>query len=388
MSTGESRSGMTTSAEAPADILTDDLKAAIQQAYRRWLGSRGFKPRRGQRQMLATIARALAGDGDRRCVVEAGTGTGKTVAYCLAAIPIALAQGKRVVLSTATVALQEQVVLRDLPDLQRHAELDFTFTLAKGRGRYLCLKRLDDRIAFRDMPLFEPPETADLAVYGKMQAAYDDGSWDGDLDSWEDGAPSRIWVPVTNDRAGCGAGRCAHYHRCPFFRARREAADVDVVVANHDLVLADLGLGGGVVLPDPGDAVFLFDEAHHLPDKTRDHFTADVRLRAAGEWLTQVTSSVDTMARRFGQPREVTRAVRQLGEETADIKKLLEEVLAMAGELPFRGHGDGTDVHRFPLGDIPPPVAESARQIGACFQRVAAVLEDLLDALAEATGWA
>ena len=375
---------MTTLADAPQPGLTDSLKDEIQQAYRRWLGGRGFKPRVGQRQMIATIARTLAAGDGRRCVVEAGTGTGKTLAYCLATIPIAKAQDKRVVIATATVALQEQVVLRDLPDLQRHGQLDFTFTLAKGRGRYICLKRLDDRIGFdqhREAPLFEPPQVADLTVYRQLQSAYGNGSWDGDLDSWEDGVDRRVWAPVTNDRAGCGAGRCGYYHQCAFFRARREATDADVVVANHDLVLADLSLGGGVVLPDPEETIFVFDEAHHLPDKTREHFTASVRLRGTAEWVAQAASSVDTMARRFNRPREVERAAQRLAAEASDIARLLGELQTLARDLPFQRHDDSTAIHRFAQGDIPPPLAELALPLGKSFAVVAATLEELRAAL-------
>ena len=80
-------------------------------------------------------------------VVEAGTGTGKTIAYTLAVLPIAKALGKKVVLATATVALQEQIVLRDLPDILRHSGLHFSSLLAKGRGRYVCISKLDQRLA-------------------------------------------------------------------------------------------------------------------------------------------------------------------------------------------------------------------------------------------------
>ena len=118
-------------------LLTEQIKDAIQDAYRTWLGARDFKPRRGQREMIAQIARTLGQAETRICVVEAGTGTGKTAAYCLAAIPLASTIGKTVVVSTATVALQEQVVLQDLPDLKQRAGLAFSVSLAKGRGRYV-----------------------------------------------------------------------------------------------------------------------------------------------------------------------------------------------------------------------------------------------------------
>ena len=364
--------------------LTDEVKAEIQEAYRNWLGARGFKPRRGQRQMIAEIARALAAETDRLCVVEAGTGTGKTIAYCLAAIPLAQALDKHVVIATATVALQEQVAFRDLPDLKRHTGLDFKSTLAKGRSRYVCLKRLDDRMTFdanREAPLFEPPDAESLSIYRRLQGAFADGSWDGDRDSWPDGLPLETWQGVTNDRTGCGAGRCSYYHQCPFFKARQQAADADVVVANHDLVLADLGLGGGVVLPDPGETIYIFDEAHHLPEKTRSHFTVTARLRATNEWLTQLVASVETMARRFNDPRELQRASKRLAEESGDMRNQLADVERMLRDLPFVARDEKTEVYRFPRGDVPEPLADLARPLGQAFGSVSAILDELRESL-------
>ena len=380
-------------ATASRSELTDELKDAIQTAYRAWLGKRDFRPRRGQRQMIAEIARALTGEAERVCVVEAGTGTGKTVAYCLAVIPIALAAGKRVVIATATVALQEQVVLRDLPDLRRNAGLAFNFALAKGRGRYLCVARLEDRISFdhaREAPLFEPPQRGDLSTYQRMRSAYERGKWDGDRDSWKDGVENRLWAPVTNDRAGCAAGRCRHYHNCAFFNARQEVGDADVVVANHDLLLADLSIGGGVVLPPPQDTIFVLDEAHHLPEKTRDHFTARVRLRASLDWLEQVANNLDTMARRFNRPREVERAAERFAKDAGEMRTLIGDVEALARQLPFDGGTarlrdapahERVRTHRFPLGEVPAALAELAGPLGGAYGSCGDVLESLRQAL-------
>ena len=134
-------------------MLSPELKTTIQGAYSRFLEAKSLRARYGQRLMIAEVARGLSsievdGEGVRTgepavVVVEAGTGTGKTVAYSLATIPTAKAAGKRLVIATATVALQEQIVHKDLPDLLRNSGLNFSFALAKGRGRYLCLSKLD-----------------------------------------------------------------------------------------------------------------------------------------------------------------------------------------------------------------------------------------------------
>src|SRR5690554_3213001 len=137
-------------------MLDEALKGEIQAAYRRVLETQGLTPRYGQRLMIAEIARTLAGieadDAGKRlsdehvCVLEAGTGTGKTLAYLLAALPVAKARGKRLVIATATVALQEQVLHQDLPALKAHSGIDFGYALAKGRGRYVCVARLDQTL--------------------------------------------------------------------------------------------------------------------------------------------------------------------------------------------------------------------------------------------------
>ena len=131
-------------------MLNKALKEEIQKAYSELLDQQNFRPRQCQKTMIAEIARTVAlvdEEPNRVCVVEAGTGTGKTLAYVLATIPIAKHFKKKIVVATATVALQEQILYHDLPAIRQHSGLDFSFALAKGRRRYLCLSRLDLALA-------------------------------------------------------------------------------------------------------------------------------------------------------------------------------------------------------------------------------------------------
>ena len=255
-------------------MLDDSIKQQIQEAYRQFLSSRSMKPRYGQRLMIAHIARCLAGikrnqeaqrsGGDHLCVVEAGTGTGKTLAYALAAIPVAAQCRKTLVISTATVALQEQILYRDLPDILQHSGLNFSVSLAKGRRRYLCLSKLDQLISgavAQTLPLYpdeamSSPDDTSLALYSDFLRALTSGQWDGDRGNWASVVDEAQWAPVTTDHAQCTGRRCSHVRQCSFFRARESLTQADVVVANHDLVLADLALGGGVILPPPEEAIF------------------------------------------------------------------------------------------------------------------------------------
>lgn len=330
--------------------------------------------------MIAQVARTLADSAPRICVIEAGTGTGKTAAYCLAVIPLAKALGKRVVISSATVALQEQVVFRDLPDLKLHTDLDFTFALAKGRGRYVCLKRLDDRLngGHEEEPLlFEAPGPNQLVIYDRMFQRFSNGLWNGELDDWDEPIDNDVWTDVVTDHRGCTNKRCAFFQQCPFFKARIDIETADVIVANHDLVLADLGLGGGVILPAPAETIFIVDEAHHLPNKAQQHFILRARLRATKQWLEQVNASVGTCAQRFSRPDELVAIAEALPEETSVVAELVDRVEVIAGQLDFNRFDDRRDNFRFPMGRVPEELTELCEPLVDYFEAIAKRLDTL-----------
>lgn len=357
--------------------LSDELKDKIQAAYRAWLDARGFSPRRGQREMIAHVARTLTQDRNRIAVIEAGTGTGKTAGYCLAAIPTAQALNKTVVLSTATVALQEQVTLLDIPDLKHNAQLKFTVSLAKGRGRYLCLKRLDDHLKYHDqqeIPLFEVASGDHTVLYQSMLDKFSQGQWDGELDSWPDELADGAWSGVTTDHRGCSNNRCSFFKSCPFFKARGALEGSDVIVANHDLVLADLALGGGAVLPEPEDCIYVLDEAHHLADKTQNHFSARARLQGTQTWLDHVNSVLGSLTQRFARPAELVALATSAATETAALRTALEALAAALQTLEFTPRDDELETHRFPMGDIPNDVRSLA---DAAVPYIAKICDDL-----------
>ncbi|MGA0838723.1 MAG: ATP-dependent DNA helicase DinG [Pseudomonadales bacterium] len=377
---------------ADLPLLTDALKEEIQRAYRGWLDSRGFRPRRGQREMIAAVARTVVGAAPRLLVVEAGTGTGKTAGYCLPVIPLARALGKRAVISTATVALQEQVVLRDLPDLAERSGLRFSWALAKGRGRYVCLKRLDDRLRGETqsgLPFAESfsgaGAAADLPVWQAMLDAFGQRAWNGELDTWDAGVSDTAWQGVTTDHRGCANNRCSFFRQCPFFKARAELDGVDVVVANHDLVLADLALGGGAVLPEPEDTIFVFDEAHHLPDKTRQHFGANTRLLATAAWLDAVATTLGSLAQRFGRPNALVDLATRVGADVAAAQAAVRERYECAEALEFAPRDEGLETCRFALGSVPESIAvQSAvaagpiRALESSIERAHGLMQDVL----------
>ncbi|WP_317930592.1 ATP-dependent DNA helicase DinG [Halioxenophilus sp. WMMB6] len=389
-------------------MLSAESKQAIQTAYSRFLKGRGLQARYGQKLMIAEIARTLAGveldenhqrvGGGHVCVIEAGTGTGKTVAYLLAAIPIAQLLGKKLVISTATVALQEQILHKDLPELKENSGLEFSYTLAKGRGRYLCLNKLDRILSEQSggvdaMPaLYEdeqPTIDADaMQLYNNMINALAAGDWSGDKDDWKDELEDRLWFRVTTDHRQCTGRRCSNVTSCSFFKARESLANVDVIVTNHDLVLADLALGGGAILPAPGDAIYVFDEGHHLPDKALNHFSHHLRVISTTRWLDQCIKSITTMLGDLSQSSDLTYLIDQLPKPLEACKGQMERLWpllqSLAGDLAESS--EHSPRYRFDQGvvgeDLQQLAAElkqSFSDLHLVFDKIAIELEDLLE---------
>jgi ATP-dependent DNA helicase DinG len=380
-------------------MLTEALKDDIQQAYSRLLEARGFKARSCQKHMIAHIARVLGNiesddNGDRlpgpnTCVVEAGTGTGKTIAYTLASLPVARALGKKLVISTATVALQEQIIYQDLPDIRKHAELDVTFALAKGRRRYLCLARLDHALQQVDqvnqsLALFDddtPTSEVDRELYQEMIESLGRGDWNGDRDNWPEEIANQSWMPVSTDHIRCTGRQCSHYDNCIFYRAREQIHRVDCIVTNHDLVLADLMMGGGAVLPAPEDTIYVFDEGHHLPDKATNHFSSFLQVRATQTWLEQIPGSLSLMSTELtGLLNDHLRNV--IETRVTDLCVALEAVLTLTENLQEESSKDGERLsYRFPMGEVPEEIRELASDLARQFESLHSVLEGLESAV-------
>lgn len=280
-------------------MLSDAVKKSIQTAYSTYLKSKDYTARRGQKLMIAEVARMLGGiqtnqDGIRVnesgiALVEAGTGTGKTVAYLLAALPYAKANGYQVIVSTATIALQEQILLKDLPDIAKHSGLEFDYQLAKGRGRYMCLQKLDQNLqlhqgALANLPMFEELQTEDesnVVLMEDMLNQYGMGEWDGEYESWEQQLDKKLWSSLTSNHRECGRHRCPHFQNCALYKARGKLDTTDIIVANHDLVMADLSMGGGAILSAPKNSIYIFDEGHHVASKALDHFANELTIKSA-----------------------------------------------------------------------------------------------------------
>jgi ATP-dependent DNA helicase DinG len=292
-------------------MLTDELKTVIRDAYARIKdGLPGFRSRSAQTRMIAEVARALSHAGGA-AVIEAPTGTGKSMAYLIAGVEVARAQKKKLLIATATIALQEQLVERDIPLYLRLNGSDAKVALAKGRGRYLCPRNLrmaaNSLVDSRQMGLgfdadlamwSKPPAERDKTVLHRLTEAFDRHEWNGDMDAAPETPGDMLRAMITTSAGGCTGRRCAQFMACPFFAARRAVADADIIVANQDLVLSDLTMAGdddnwgGVILPKPDDTLYVFDEAHHMPNKTIDRGASDVPLGVAVRQISRLGRQV------------------------------------------------------------------------------------------------
>nr|BFE90985.1 hypothetical protein GCM10020185_15210 [Pseudomonas brassicacearum subsp. brassicacearum] len=331
--------------------------------------------------------------------VEAGTGTGKTVAYSLAAIPTAKAAGKRLVIATATVALQEQIVYKDLPDLMRNSGLNFTFALAKGRGRYMCLSKLDmllqeGHAQTATAQLFEEEgfkievDEASQKLFTSMIEKLAGNKWDGDRDSWSTALEDADWSRLTTDHSQCTNRHCPNFGQCAFYKAREGMGKVDVIVTNHDMVLADLALGGGAVLPDPRDTIYVFDEGHHLPDKAIGHFAHYTRLRSTADWLETTAKNLTKLLAQHPLPGDLGKFIEQVPELAREIKTNQQFMFTACEQVADFKPGEDVEGrerprHRFVGGVIPEHMREMGIELKKGFARLTDLFTRLTDLLKE-----
>lgn len=384
-------------------VLSEEIKKEIQGAYRRFLESRQLKPRLGQKQMIAEVAKVLGAIledekshrlGEQHVsVIEAGTGTGKTIGYLLAVLPIAKAKGKKVVLSTATVALQEQLLNKDLPEVAEHAGLSFSFGLAKGRGRYFCISKaeqhLDAHGATGQQALYEDElslrlDSDTVEFYKSLLNEFASGRWDGDRDNLARDISDQDWTPLTSDHLQCTNRRCSNFSACSFFKARKDLDQAECVIANHDIVLADLALGGGAILPDPAETIYIFDEGHHLSDKASGHFSFNLRLKSTERWLQGTVKQLDKMLEQAGNPQLLCDYVQQQRKPAEDLQVVLnnwaELIRPMLMDDSFKRPKER---FRYTGGVVPDEVKQFGLQVEHLAARMAAKMEMILDLLKE-----
>ena len=360
-----------------------------------------FRNRPGQRLMAEKVAQTFSiatlgkteedGDAPTRAiaVIQAGTGVGKSLAYCAPAIAAALARNTRVMISTATVALQEQLVNKDLPALAAILPQDFRFGLAKGRGRYVCKLKLsrhagtaeegEDDDLFTDELAAAPLHVmqARSTFYASLVRDLASGAWDGDRDNLAQPPESDFWSPVAAEASSCTSKHCPVYNQCSYFEKRKELVGAQVIVVNHDLLMSSLG---SRMLPELDNCLLVLDEGHHLPAVALDHFAASMDLSRT-LWL----ETLATRARRTGglmnvsEASDAPRLATQLRQGMVDLSRLLMDLHGQ--EFKNTRSAYGPVRFRLPRGQLPEALDEPLRLLSVLADSFLALLNEIAKAL-------
>jgi ATP-dependent DNA helicase DinG len=253
----------------------------------------GGEPREGQERMVRAIGAAF--DGARHVVIQAGTGTGKSLAYLIPAARMARDHGP-VVIATATLALQRQLLERELPRLA-HAGTDFQdiqWAVLKGRHNYLCKQRLGEADEAQSVLAFDDPGAQRRGTLEEQARAVHEWSTrtdTGDRDDLDMEVDARIWRAVSVTSAECvGESRCAFGEECFAARARLRASEADIVVTNHAMLAID-AIGGIPVLPER--SALIIDEAHELVDRVTSAVTSELTVSVLERLVGECARLVD-----------------------------------------------------------------------------------------------
>lgn len=297
-----------------------------------------FEPRPQQQEMAHLVAESLRHE--EHLAVEAGTGVGKSFAYLVPSLLYAVGKGRPVVVSTHTISLQEQLILKDIPLLRKHMGLDFKAVLVKGQGNYLCLRRLRRALSnasdmfkvFQNRELQELAQWAEVAKEGSRQELAEEPSND-------------LWMQVNVERGNCLHKRCPEFGRCFFMAARRKIFGAHLLVVNHHLFFSDLALrrAGAALLPQY--AVAVLDEAHQVESVAGSHLGLRLSYYSFVFWmrrLYQPDNGKGLLA--ILKAGELAQLVGRLYDEVEKLFRKVEE-----GYLPAGDNGSGPWELRTPM---------------------------------------
>jgi ATP-dependent DNA helicase DinG len=332
----------------------------------------GFAPRESQQAMADAVEEAIA-DG-HSLIAEAGTGTGKTFAYLVPA----LRSGKRVIVSTGTKTLQDQLFHRDLPRVRDVLGARLRTSLLKGRANYLCLYRLDQthkegRLATREQ-----------ATHLQATRAWALRTSSGDRGEFADvPEDSPLWPRVTSTAENCVGAECPMFADCFVVKARRAAQEADVVVVNHHLLFADLAIkqeGFGEILP--GANAFILDEAHQIPELAGQFFSSSVTSRQITELANDALAESGSVSGALASLRE---SVEAIAPTVKKVRHSLDRLPAKGGFTAVENDAEiQTDLHALndalqALTEALEKQSERSRGLASVYERASNLRQRLQD---------
>lgn len=248
---------------------------------------KGFELRQQQANMMENVLDAY--NHNQISLIEAGTGTGKSLAYLIPALLWAAQTKERTVISTNTIPLQEQLLLKDIPTLIKALKLDLRAVIVKGMSNYVCLRKFQE--TQEESLLLNPKEAEEFAKLEGWRANTKDGS----RSSLPFAPSATLWEKVAAESDTCTRTKCPYYEECLFFKARRRAADAQILVVNHHILFADLvRRQESEDIKDPGIlpsySRLIIDEAHNIEDIATDYFASHISQMEILRLLARLTS--------------------------------------------------------------------------------------------------
>lgn len=329
----------------------------------------GFVGRQQQKDLIQFVARSLAME--MTSIAEAPTGTGKSFGYQIPGIVLAIARDKRVVISTETVSLQDQIAGRDLQVLKRILEklgMEAPSVVVKGRERYVCPLRLKEKATQASL-IDEDDSNRPLAQIADAWA----GDWDGMRDSLPMRVPHTIWLKVNNNRHACANDRCPMARECPHMQVKAQLKQARIIITNHSYLLSTIAAQAGSEgkknpVTDFEKNYYLFDEAHHLHDRCIEAFASkavideDVMYEAGGV-LAAMGSA------KHGLIRLRAEAMRGIG---AALRANLKAIVGPEG-----------GAHRFTLGAVPSVLCDLVEEYAGALKDIIDLMDESITAVKE-----
>ena len=354
----------------PGNVHDEEIEAIFAEGGKLSSAVPTFHARQSQTDMARAIAGAIARNGT--LLAEAGTGTGKTFAYLVPA----LLWGGKVIISTGTKNLQDQLFLRDIPVVRKALNAPVSVALLKGRANYLCHFHLDrtqqnGRLTARE----DVGYLRDISRFIKTTSTGDKA----ELSRIPENA--LIWNLVTSTRENCLGAECAHYQDCFVMKARKEAQQADIVVVNHHLFFADIALKDtGVAELLPAANTVIFDEAHQLPDTATLFFGETVSTSQIMELCRDVLAEGLTHARDGADWAKIVTGVEKAARDlrlafpTEGMRLAIEQVAASSAFFPALEH---LKAMLKQMGETLATQAERAETIELCRERAVALSAQL-----------
>ncbi len=368
--------------EEAQELNADELASVLEPggAAERLLDT--FEPREPQLSMLRLVSRSF--NEEIHAVCEAGTGVGKSFAYLIPAIRWAAENGERVVISTATITLQQQLIDRDIPTVQRLLGTDLKAVLVKGRGNYLCSARLGEALS-EQSELFEDHHDPELEAIREWARTTETGSR-SDLPIHP---RDEVWSQVNADGDSCSPSRCRNQD-CFLMKARRRASGAQILVANHHLLFSDLnlrvaGIGFDATAVLPPFQRLILDEAHTIERIATSYFSEEIVRFAVLKTLRRIYRSRGKrsvgLAVKLAAETGETDLTAKVSSAIADIESALDELDEKA--LPWCDEREAVrlvdmrdeEVHR----DIIDPAKQLERRLGTLAEVLAEAVSQIED---------